>query len=230
MCQKARQELEVLFRELQNFVNTCSSNPKLQEQCATDRDLLAESERYVISAKMLPVNEYNDWTKRLNKRIASYRSTLNVSTCVKVFGDYKYEGVWLGHRMNGVYHRYTLDDVLISCGEYKNGRRHGVMTYYYPSGAVKEIATYCDNKRSGKRQLFFEDGQLAKRVEYENDQITGYWQKYYPNGQLLSEGLVKDGKNVFQNTFYTNGVIRIQKLYDEYGHLRVSYEFDRKGE
>ena len=229
-CQKARQDLEVSYRELQGFVNSCSSNPDLQQQCSSDRDLLAESERYVISVKMLPVSEYDVWIKRLNKRIAFYHSKLNVNTRTKVYSDSKYVGVWLDHRMTGMFHRYSLDDVLLSYGEYQNGLRHGKMTYYYPSGSVKETVTYSNNKRSGKRLQYFEDGQLAKQEEYIDGVLTGYWQRYHANGQLLCEGVVKNGKNVFKNSFYSNGVIRTQSLYDENGHLRISYEFDNKGE
>ena len=229
-CQKAHHDLEVSYRELQGFVNSCSSNPDLQQQCANDRDLLAEAERYVISPKMLPASEYDVWITQLNKRIAFYHSKLNVNTRTKVYRNSKYVGIWLDHRMTGMFHRYSLDDVLVSYGEYLNGLRNGRITYYYPSGAIKEISAYCNNKRSGMRLQYFEDGQLAKKEEYVDDKLTGYWQRYYSNGQLLSEGVVKNGKNVFKNCFYANGVIRTQSLYDENGHLRVSYEFDSKGE
>ena len=228
--QKAHQDLEMIHRELQNYVNSSAEKPQLQEQCSQDRELLSKSDMYATTLKLYPASEYEAWSKRLQERIAFYHSKLDVASQTRVYEDSKYVGVWMDHRMTGKFYRYTLDGILLSYGEYRDGVRHGKMTYYYPNGTKKETVTYFDNKRSGQRRVYYENGQLARQEQYEDDVLTGYWQRYYQNGQLMWEGVVKDAKRVYENMFHSNGVIRTQSLYDTNGRLRVSYEFDRKGE
>lgn len=65
--QKAHQDLEMIHRELQNYVNSSAEKPQLQEQCSQDRELLSKSDMYATTLKLYPASEYEAWSKRLQE-------------------------------------------------------------------------------------------------------------------------------------------------------------------
>ena len=65
---------------------------------------------------------------------------------------------------NGQVEEYYPNDQLRFKGNYENGKRDGIFTWYYP------------------------DGSLHKRVKYKLDQWITTYEEYFHNGQLLIKG------------------------------------------
>tara|TARA_Y100001973_G_C5055606_1_gene260021 strand:- start:269 stop:535 length:267 start_codon:yes stop_codon:yes gene_type:complete len=69
--------------------------------------------------------------------------------------------------------KYTRADNCVTKGTYNNdGLVDGVVTVYFPSGAVKELKQFKKNIPSGTHTTYSEDGSVLNVVEYsENGEV-----------------------------------------------------------
>ena len=71
--------------------------------------------------------------------------------------------------------------------------------YYSPEdgGGVMEEGDYKDGKKDGLWTYWYENGQKKREENYKGDKRNGLWTWWYENGQKELEGNVNDVKNVF---------------------------------
>ena len=88
--------------------------------------------------------------------------------------------------------RSTLD-VFGSEGYYKNGKKDGLWTYWYPEGQKSSEAHYKDGVENGVTTRWYQNSQQLSEKHYKDgveDGVTTYWN---PNGQFSSKAHYKEG-------------------------------------
>ncbi|MEM6559384.1 MAG: hypothetical protein AAF605_06335 [Myxococcota bacterium] len=98
-------------------------------------------------------------------------------------------------------------------GQYEEGKKDGVWSYYYPDGAKQATETYEMGAREGTVQAWYQDGSLQGETTYVNDQIEGYARVFYPDGKKQTEEIRKQGKGPFTQ-WHNNGQIAISGQFD----------------
>jgi antitoxin component YwqK of YwqJK toxin-antitoxin module len=106
----------------------------------------------------------------------------------------------------------------------ENGRREGLLSFYYSTSAKSEDCNYKDGDLVGKSTSYFKDGKLKSEANYVKDQLDGYYRLLFYNGQTNLEGWYKEGKKQGEWISYSvNGKIESDKYYqdDEFnGYLK----------
>ncbi len=92
-------------------------------------------------------------------------------------------------------------------GFYKDGKKDGVWTTFYPNGNIKSIITYNNNKQDGIVKIYYEDGTLNEEGYWKVNKWIGEYKYYYPNGKLKYHWFFdtngkRTGKQVY---YYENG-------------------------
>ncbi len=82
--------------------------------------------------------------------------------------------------------RYKNGEVKM-VGKYKNGKRKGVWTAWYPDGSRWSETTFEEGKRSGPTTTWYKNGQMRYSGRYENDKPAGTWKYYDREGNLVRE-------------------------------------------
>jgi antitoxin component YwqK of YwqJK toxin-antitoxin module len=117
----------------------------------------------------------------------------------KIFGRMK--------RMPG----YEPDQV-IEQGNFKNSRKQGLWTKFFPSGKTKSEIEYVNSRPNGTYKTYFENGQVEEEGTWKNNRNTSGFKRYYENGQVSQEFAFntsgkRDGKQTY---FYENGQVMIE--------------------
>jgi len=95
-----------------------------------------------------------------------------------------------------------------------NGKIEGLMTDYYPSGAVKGERYFKDNKQVGKTVIYYESGAVKEVQYYENGLRNGGDTIFFESGVIQYISEFKDEKK--------NGYLRI---YDATGNMTYEARF-----
>ncbi len=67
-------------------------------------------------------------------------------------------------------------------GSLKNGKRHGIWTFYHENGKVWSTGEFDMGKSEGRFEIFDEQGQIKFKHYYENNEIVK--EEYFLNGAL----------------------------------------------
>ena len=227
--QQARQDVEVLFAELNSYLSQVNEETYGNE-LKNDRMYLDKISIIAHSIDNLKsVREYVECSSTLKNRIMFWRKRLNVQSDQKEINGLVYAGIWMDDHMTGVFDCYDTAGVHLFTAEYVDGVKNGKQTSFYPDGKKKSICNYTNGNLNGVYIGLYETGQKSRYCTFVNGVRDGYYQEYFSNGQLKQEGLIKDRKNVFINLFFMNGSIYRQHLFDTKGIMRKAYEFDRMG-
>lgn len=146
--------------------------------------------------------------------------------------------------LHGECKTYNAEKKLTCIGNYVNGERDGVWTWFFPDGSIYVKQKYQHDK---KRQYWIETDQLGTEHGfyeryYVNGQIeehgaydAGYkideWEKLYKNGNLEYRGSYKkDVKINLWTYFYPDGTVELEEKFSSEGKLtmRISYSPDGK--
>jgi len=71
-----------------------------------------------------------------------------------------------GDVVNGPYEEYR-DSVLVARGSYKNGKKTGSWTYWYPNGQIKAEGHYRKGKEDGMWVQWYDDGEMMWKGIYD---------------------------------------------------------------
>ena len=114
----------------------------------------------------------------------------------------KKQGLWIFF--------YTYKEKIREKGTYKDGKKDGVWTAYYPSGSTKYEITFKNGKAIGPAKFYYESGLLSEEGYWNIDHWEGKYKYYHPNGQLAYDwNYNKDGKRTGeQKYYYNNGNIK----------------------
>jgi antitoxin component YwqK of YwqJK toxin-antitoxin module len=95
-----------------------------------------------------------------------------------------------------------------------NGKIEGLMTDYYPSGALKGERYFKDNKQVGKTVIYFESGAIKEVQYYENGLRNGGDTIFFESGLIQYISEFKDEKK--------NGYL---KIFDITGNMTYEAKF-----
>jgi antitoxin component YwqK of YwqJK toxin-antitoxin module len=110
-------------------------------------------------------------------------------------------------RRQEVWKVYSNYGDLISETEYKNDKKEGKCTIYYPEGGdtggkPKEEIQYFDGKKDGPYVKKYLSGQTALEGENNLGVRVGLWTAYYEDGQIKTEGNYVSGKKDGEWKYY----------------------------
>ena len=72
-------------------------------------------------------------------------------------------------------------------GEYKDGKKNGVWTYYYETGVIWSKGEFKNDIRDGIAEVYHENGKPRYKGQYKNGKETGKWFFYDTSGNLIKE-------------------------------------------
>lgn len=105
--------------------------------------------------------------------------------------------------MNGTFFVYDPDGNLAGSREHKNGKPHGLSTYYYANGQVSMTMYYKNGEVHGISHLYHRNGNLE-------------WRKGYRKGKLAGEriawdstGVPMEGQHTFQIAPYNSSTFTV---------------------
>jgi antitoxin component YwqK of YwqJK toxin-antitoxin module len=107
----------------------------------------------------------------------------------------------------------TLDangQQVVEKGKYKDGKKDGIWTSYFPNGKTKHVITFKNGIANGPANFFYEDGQLWESGNWMIDHWVGKYSFFYPDGQKQYEWNYNNlGKRQGpQNYFHPNGKVK----------------------
>lgn len=97
----------------------------------------------------------------------------------------------------GLTYADTVTDYYLSNGQiemqgfYKEGKKHGVFTFFFPNGSVRMIAEYINGERSGRWIEYFQDGKVRTELKYVNGR------------ELIVALNDKDGRTIIEKTKFS---------------------------
>jgi len=103
---------------------------------------------------------------------------------------------------------------LLSRTPYLNGKEHGLVEAWHPSGSLRHQKLYRSGHREGTHRGFWENGQVQFVYHYERDLFEGEQVAYYKNGVQSELRHYRDGHEEGQ-----------QRFYDGEGRLMANYTF-----
>ena len=110
---------------------------------------------------------------------------------------------------------------------YRDGKKHGKETYWYPIGQKASECFYIDNKLEGELTAWTEFGLVIQQDNYKSGLLHGLSRVWNEEGQLESEIMFKHGKPSGKYTFYENGV-KVKEGVAEYSNDDSPYNFDNE--
>ena len=92
-----------------------------------------------------------------------------------------------GKLFTGKCHEYYLSGQIRSEQEYKNGKDHGIWTFYHPAEIIRTSGKFKMGSRIGTWKYYFNDGGLWKVNNYDSlGNKTGKWITYDRNQDIES--------------------------------------------
>jgi uncharacterized protein len=154
-------------------------------------------------------------------------------------GLVKLDGVYKDDKKNGYFKDYDENGQLLAVRKYVNDVEEkeapelaslSVKTDYYPTGAIKTVASYNGDIPEGVRREYAEDGKIIAGYIFHKGKMTGEgivdeegtrdgpWKEYYDDGTIRSVGIYDKGNRVGEWKFYyENGKLEQQGKYSKKG-------------
>jgi len=85
-------------------------------------------------------------------------------------------------------------------GLMKDGKPHGPVKIFYPSGELKEEGQFEYGELHGEYLTYYENGGIQSELNYYHGQAKGIGKIYYENGQLKSERIWGHGIRAYDET------------------------------
>lgn len=99
------------------------------------------------------------------------------------------EGTYQRKQRTGLWRFYNEEEVLVSEEYYKNGKRHGTASIYFPDGeTVSEVCDYENGEKEGPWKQYFTDQTLKTSGNYVNGLLEGEVIYYHPDGKIMARG------------------------------------------
>ena len=81
---------------------------------------------------------------------------------------------------------YYEQGQLYSVARYVQGRLHGGVRYYFPSGKIALVQEWKNGLQEGIHRAFTEEGVLVSEIHYRQGEKYGDAREFYPNGKKKS--------------------------------------------
>ena len=127
--------------------------------------------------------------------------------------DFGYES---GNKENGKYIAIDKKGNYIEQSEWRNGKRHGISTLYYPNGNVRCEGRFFEGAPAGAFTEYNSRGQLIRHFTFPKDgrEATGVYTDYYQNEAHSVEGCIRS-----KGAFKAGQREGVWKHYDREGNL-----------
>jgi len=119
-------------------------------------------------------------------------------------------------------------DQVVEQGKYKDSRKQGLWTMFFPNGKTKSEISYVNSRPNGAYKTYYENGQVEEEGSWKNNRNTQDFKRYYDNGQVSQQFVFnqtgkRDGKQTY---FYENGQVMIDADIKEgkEEHVKEYYE------
>ncbi|MGW8314483.1 MAG: toxin-antitoxin system YwqK family antitoxin [Bacteroidales bacterium] len=126
------------------------------------------------------------------------------------------EGWYVNREKDSVWTYYSEYDGTVRIREpYRQGKLHGVVRSYFPSGEISEEMAWEDHRKEGDWKQYYSDGALRLEGGHEDNKLSGPYSVYYPDSTLKVHGYYK-----------TNQSEGLWEFYDQSGNLLYSIEYE----
>lgn len=110
---------------------------------------------------------------------------------------------------------------------YKNGEPHGLATFYWPNGELKQVSYWKNGLGEGLFKFYYNDGSLHQEYYMKNGLKNGLAFEYHTNGLIKRYGAFimdkKNGEWIYKNEkgeiskilTYEMGELKSEKIYPE---------------
>ncbi len=117
-----------------------------------------------------------------------------------------------GH--TGPFTTYWTDARPREVGDYRDGRRHGTVTAYYPSGELSWEGTFENGVPVGELRRRFKGGGPMTTEHMKDGQLDGPRVEYYETGEVKVESVYRAGfKHGAEREYHLNGVVAAEGAY-----------------
>ena len=133
--------------------------------------------------------------------------------------DFGYES---GNKENGKYIAIDKKGNYIEQSEWRNGKRHGISTLYYPNGNVRCEGRFFEGAPAGAFTEYNSRGQLIRHFTFPKDgrEATGVYTDYYQNEAHSVEGCIRS-----KGAFKAGQREGVWKHYDREGNLILTENY-----
>ena len=109
-----------------------------------------------------------------------------------------------------------LGQLMITSLLNEEGLKEGIITFYYPNGAVYSKIPYKNGVLKGEKRIFYLNGDLKEYCNYNKNEVDGLYIDYYENDSIKSEGYYQNGSPVGSWFGYNiDGTLSSQMIYDD---------------
>jgi hypothetical protein len=119
------------------------------------------------------------------------------------------------------------DSVLIASGTYRNGKKTGLWTYYYPTGHIKAEGNYHNGLKDGMWVEWYKDGDVMWKGEWDKGKRSISFPKGEPHVRFADKGI--EGNVLTGDSIYTLR-IRVPNVPPEYLFIEASSGTIEQGE
>lgn len=139
------------------------------------------------------------------------------------------EGKYIDQKKDSTWKFFSeYENVVISEEFYKDGKKEGVSTTFYPDGIVAERATWKNGVRSGLWEQYYTDGKLKLKCAFLDDEKDGQLKTYHMSGRIWLTGQYIKGDADGTWVYMTDkGEIEKKEYFDK-GRLVKTEEFIKK--
>jgi len=88
--------------------------------------------------------------------------------------------------------------------ELPDGREHGPMRTWFPTGKKRSEGSYREGKLEGEWTSWYDDGTVRTRGRYSDGRVVGTWSEYFADGELALE-VVREGEVTHHRSFHPGG-------------------------
>ncbi|MDR3159361.1 MAG: toxin-antitoxin system YwqK family antitoxin [Zoogloeaceae bacterium] len=113
---------------------------------------------------------------------------------------------------------------------YKNGKKHGIVKWYYENGKTKEETPYKNGLANGVSREYHTNGNVRYETPYKNGTIMeGVAKWHYEDGGIEQETIYKDNEIVVEKCYHENGKIKSKIPYKNMDKNGVARYYDKNG-
>jgi len=104
------------------------------------------------------------------------------------------------------------DNAKVEEGNYKDNRKTGEWTKYFPSGEIQNQITFSNNRPNGPYKIFYPSGQVQEEGVWKNNRNVGSFKRFHENGHIQQEfNFTSTGKrDGSQKYYHENGQLMIE--------------------
>lgn len=134
--------------------------------------------------------------------LGSQAATNNGDSSINQVVANKREGKWIVYGKDQRNSKYK-ENQIVEAGDYKDGRKEGLWTKYYPNGNKQSEIIYKNGRPDGNFKLYYENGNVEEEGAWINRLYSGAFKRYYEDGTLEQEKTFDaNGKAKGKVTYY----------------------------